>query len=378
MGDHTFHLANEFIRQGHEVSVLCRKDKRIIEAFNLKNSSIRVLPCIEKWGGASVKIIKNIVDKLQPNWVIIQYTPYSFHHYGLPFFLLNLAYSFRNKVNLAIFFHEVRIKIFHKNMKRILNALPMIFISKQLSKLAKLSLTSNEGYQRLLTTNPNNIKSHIIRIGSNIHVEDAIEKKSSKLLKKSLLEVDDFVIGTFGMGVRGLPVLLSVFKEISKSEKSITLVLIGNLKADIVKQIKNFGLQNELEEKIVLTGYLPSDKVASYISILDIYLMLEPSHSNNIWTGTSTRSGTLATAMGLGIPVIGTRGELTDGFFVHKKNIYLLDYLNEENLKLSILYLLEDSTMRKILSVEGSKSYQKELTWEISVKKITELFLINK
>jgi hypothetical protein len=89
VGDYTRRLAKELIRQGHECRLTALNDQHITEVIGFDRSlhqdgipSLR-LPAITRWKERTPLAHKWIQD-FTPDWISLQYVPYSFQRKGLP------------------------------------------------------------------------------------------------------------------------------------------------------------------------------------------------------------------------------------------------------------------------------------------------------
>jgi glycosyltransferase involved in cell wall biosynthesis len=137
----------------------------------------------------------------------------------------------------------------------------------------------------------------------------------------------------------------------------------------------------ELQKKspnlpLISTGFIHSKEVAAHLQVLNLYLMLEPTHSLDQWNGSSTRSGTLAAALHLGIPVLGSRGELNDQFF-DQIQMTLLEKLDEETIVEAVLAISDHYKHYAILAQKASEQAHLHLSWSSNTEKLLELIKLS-
>lgn len=363
VGDYTSILAQGFIQKGYSIDVLCSNKPEI---NSIQEGSLRVYPLISKWNQTSTgRIIKKIIKLKKPDFIVWQFVPHGYQKYGLAFRVPVWVKLCNNYAPTYVFFHEVRIKINWTNPKSILLGLPMKWIAQRIKKNATSIATSNPGYKKLLGK-----EVSVFPIPSNISVSPLSEGEKAKT-KLRLGINEQFVIGTFGQGVRGQNILLEAIRELSMDRKDFHLHLIGGIRKEIKEEIQEKTTSWGLKDKISFSGYLPEQAINQHLGILDIYLMLEPSHSKSTWTGTSTRSGTLAAAFAAGLPVIGVKGELTSNEL--EGNMEFISRLEVDAVKKAILQLMETHETRKLLSKNAfaffkdnlsiNKNLEKYITW---------------
>ena len=355
VGDYTFSLAKELVQRGKDISVICAQKDSI---NTLHKQPFRVAPVVKDWNHAKTgRLLKKLIKANKPDLIIWQYVPHSFNPYGIPRKVPKWVKICSSHAPTFVFFHEVRIKINPRNYKSILLGIPMAWISRKVLKAAHATATSNPGYQQLLDPQ----KTRIIPVPSNFNLKPLAPLQKDQIKVKLGLE-GKFIIGTFGQGVRGQQTLIHSFVDFARQKPQAHLHLIGGIRKEQKIEIENLAETLGLRSKITFSGYLSADEIRDHLGILDIYCMLEPSHSKTTWTGTSTRSGTFAAALQAGLPVIGVEGELNNKEL--KEVIILLPKL-EQKLLTEALFSLEEDEARIRSQQEKSLKYAKEvLNWD--------------
>lgn len=373
VGDYTYKLVKALFNRDLEVHIICSSKQEIKDRVeDYKNENINVYPLINKWDRVGCNQCLKQIEVINPTWISLQFVPHAFNKYGLPIDMIYLVNSIRNKkLNLHVFFHEVYTKINYRSYKSILLGYGMRYITKQIANAAKLLTTSNEGYQQLLGKVSKQAVS-IIPVGSNIDVNNT--SLNTNLKSQLNIAADTFIISTFGVKVRGLDSILKLAKEFKLKEIKFKFVFIGNLlkKDEIKAKIRKLGLENN----ILITGFLKDNEVLDYLAMSDLYLMLEALDDKNTWTGSSTRSGTLSTAFYMGLPVIGTKGFLSNYLLKHKKNIYLID--EYELLKKATTEILNDKSLSALLGKNALSTYNENLSWKVIANEYSKLLELEK
>ena len=86
VGDYTWHLAKELELNDYEVHIICSKN----EVF-AKKKFHNVYPIVSQWNRKGINLTIKKIQEIQPNFVSLQYVPYGYNKYGLPFTLVFLA-----------------------------------------------------------------------------------------------------------------------------------------------------------------------------------------------------------------------------------------------------------------------------------------------
>ena len=115
----------------------------------------------------------------------------------------------------------------------------------------------------------------------------------------------------------------------------------GHLKEDIKRKIKDLGLDNHL----FLSG--PTRDVDNFLAVSDAFIAC--SATENCF------SITILEAMLSKVPCIITKAGMTEKFFAHKKDAYLVEKKNPKALSNAIVKLLGDLKLRNNLSENGAR-----------------------
>jgi hypothetical protein len=116
VGDYTRRLCGELILIGHQVEILSLCDKHA-SRFITQNQDIdgiqvaaHRIPLATQYQQRLV-YTKSILDTLQPDWISLQFVPYSFHPKGLPFWLPGFLNKLKGTHQWHFMFHELWIGI---------------------------------------------------------------------------------------------------------------------------------------------------------------------------------------------------------------------------------------------------------------------------
>ncbi len=354
VGDYTYHAGKQLAKAGHTVYVICSR-KEEIRRFALEEPLLKVLPLISNWDRTAIVTITKLLDEIKPDWVIPQYVPYSYNYYGLPFwFCLLLARLKLKGYRVAVTCHEIFIDLEWKSAKYWPVAVGQRVIAYAIGALADRVIVSIARTRRQLGL----LRGKITRIpiGSNI-VPVTLSPLRLFELKRQYAPDGEFLFVSFG--IRDQEAAVKVIDDLVKEGLPVKLLLLGNLSGAAIQrlnlQIGDLGLEN----RVVVTGYLPSDRLFEVLSCGNAFILLEEKRG-----GLTTKSGSLAAAYAAGLPVIGTAGHMTDDFFRNGVNALLAREGDYQTTLENARKIVQDEALRKKLQAGTAETYSNRLSWE--------------
>lgn len=110
VGDYIRRLAYDIKRIGHNVALLAINDPFITSIENNTELANDILPYFRIPSNASFKAHKSLdkwISSFNPDWISLQYVPFSFNKKGLPFGLSKYISKLISERNFHIMFHEL-------------------------------------------------------------------------------------------------------------------------------------------------------------------------------------------------------------------------------------------------------------------------------
>lgn len=364
-GDYTGHLAREFMLQGHEVYVICTNKESITR--NGDNAlPIRVLPIIDQWDWKAIGTITDALAQIKPDWVNLQYVPYLYNHYGVPVWMNWLMVSLKMKgYKVAITFHELWTDLEWKKPKYVPVALIQRFIVFVIAFLADRLIVGNEIYQKRIKAFQ--AKMALIPIGSNILPKE-IPVTTLQERKKQLAPNGEFILTSFG--IRDHLTLVHAMSQLTEQKNPVKLLLLGKLYPKNEQKLKLVIDQYNLRDKVYMPGYLENDELFLNLRCSDTFVLLEENRG-----GVTSKSASLGAAYAASLPIVGTKGHMTDSWFKHGENILFTDGSNIVSIVKTLKDVIDNKdNIRDVLSNGARQTYSHTAyySWETIYKKYME------
>ncbi|MBW1655018.1 hypothetical protein [Flavobacterium quisquiliarum] len=292
VGDYTRRLCAELLHRKHDVRILALCDNQsnffVTESQLIGKDQVTVyrIPA-----ATDVKQrftwTKQIVNDFQPDWISLQFVPYSFNPKGLPFWLPSFLKNLKGNHKLHIMFHELWIGMdLDATIKsKCIGLMQKTLISKILKTKEKV----------VIHTQTDLYKSKISKLGYNAQILPLFSNiaKSNEAEHKGMVYHSDLRFCVFGNIHYGAPVEqfiydLKLVLSISKEIRTLKFVFIGNCGAEIEEwkkvlkaneiRFEETGFVNDFEISEILsscqygistTPYLLNQKSGSLASMFD-------------------------------------------------------------------------------------------------------------
>jgi len=225
VGDYTRRLCGELIRIGHVAQIVSLCDKKVANFTNQNQEVEEAKVAVYRIPSSSSKHQRllwsqEIIDKVQPDLISLQFVPYSFNPKGLPFWLPTFLKKLKGKHKWHIMFHELWLGIDIESSfgHKCIGKLQQLIVENMVNytKPSFIS-TQNKLYQFFLQLH--NIDADILPIFGNIPVT---------AVKNKLNEFTQFVLfGTIHPGAPFKDFIEDLMSTSTKSDKPIKFVFIG-------------------------------------------------------------------------------------------------------------------------------------------------------
>ena len=311
VGDYTRSLAAECFTRGIKCYLVSIRELSFSsDLIAQKENGVEIYRSSVLEDAAGVSNLKELINELSPDWISLQFVPYSFDVKGVVKNLIDFMYHLSLKSNLHIMFHEIWIGI-HREASwknKIWGIYQKHYIKKLLKKICPLVInTSNELYRNVLEDEGFNVE--VLSIFSNIPLISHFEKKSFfDLLSPFKLNIsqenrsDYWVFGHFGTihpEWDPCEFMDTLIFEAQMHEKNLLFMSFGNQGAgsSIWKSMKANSNGNY---QCVSLGQLHGDDVSLVLSSIDYAL------SSSVYD-TAYKSGAVMSCLEHGVPVLFSR-----------------------------------------------------------------------
>jgi len=354
VGDYTRKLASEMINQGHQCAIVGLMDRFVkhqkIEVQHHQNSYVNVIRLPYNRGySMNCKQVRHWIYSFNPDWISLQYVPFSFHNKGLPIGLGKVLKKAFSGWKFHVMFHELWIekKTRQPLKKRIWSYLQKYNIKSFITVLQPtLVHTHLPIYQERLKGIGTYARA--LSLFSNIDVVRNPFPKAPERFKlaffsqvavsSSLIEfINDFIQTTIAFNL------------------SPELILIGGSKTRMQKYVKDFELLCPELAKVSCTGFLSEVAISQALANCDLGLTPVPTHALG-------KSGSIAAFFAHGIPVAAPivekeNNESQIGFFsAQYANSVLLDpnWQKFEEVKKAVLIAQNEIHISAIANIFSS------------------------
>ena len=349
VGDYTRRLAGELMRQGHIAAIVALNDKKIdvLENTTQVTDGIEVpvlrLPSVlankERYAEA-----KLYIDEFNPEWLSLQYVPFSFQDKGLPWGLGRQLAKFGKGRKWHVMFHElwVGMNVEASVKLKLWGEIQRLILRKTLWQLKPIAVhTQTKVYQYQLSKL--GCKANYLPLFGNIPFVQGT------VCVKSATDKISFVI--FGSIHEGAPVedFAKQVKAYSIANKiQVELTFVGRCGAEQANWIRAWSEQS-LPYKVM--GEQTPEKISEVLSASNWGITTTP-------LLLAEKSGTVAAMLEHGMTVICVARKWTIKNYNLSKDMRVVDYVNN---------------LAPVLFI--NKNNDKNINTKINLSQITDTFV---
>lgn len=325
VGDYTRRLCGMLTTMGHQTRILALCDNHsslcINEIQEIEGNKI-VVYRIPVFSSTKQRFIwsQNILNDFQPDWISLQFVPYSFNPKGLPFWLPSFLKKLKGNHKWQIMFHELWIGM----------DAGATFKSKCIGLLQKkIVLNILKNNNSIINTQTDLYQSKIQALGYNAQILPLFSNIIKSVDSNTRTVTDEFELRfcVFGGIHYGAPVakFIDELKQVlssSKEKRKLNFIFIGNCGVAI-EQWKKVFLGNQINFEI--TGFVPDSEISMLLSSCQYGISTTPYILNQ-------KSGSLAAMFDHQLPVLCVARNWTVKGFNQERFLNLVNYQNIESI----------------------------------------------
>lgn len=298
VGDYTRRLNGALTQQGHEVAVVTGNQG---QAYR---DAARIYPVrVQRWDRNCVLTIRQIIAKLQPDIVHIQYQTGAYDmNVAINTLPRKLSYERKNGLKVITTAHDLLPPYLFPKAGPLRE-----WYTKRIIRDADAAIMTNAGDYHRVMNDANgswNPRTVFIPIGANVTPAPPPYYERSLWRERFELAPGGMLLAYFGLLThsKGLETIIEAMQVLPTTTRLVMIGGAGDSEADqtYAQQLKQKIARAGLDQRIIITGYTEPSDVSAYLMAADAIVL--PFND-----GYSYRRGSLITALAHQVPVITTR-----------------------------------------------------------------------
>jgi glycosyltransferase involved in cell wall biosynthesis len=355
IGDYSARIAEELAKHC-SVTVYTGDD-----AAHNPISGCNVVSAFTPQSPASVWQLTDKIAAEKPDWVLLQYNPFSFGRRGWNPYLASAMAAIKKRspgTRLAVMAHETFVPL--SGFVWYVMGTYQRWQFLQLGRAADLLFLSIEPWAKEFAGWFPKIPVRHLPVGSNMpRVEISREEARERLG----IAPETFVVGLFGQAhiSRMLDWIGDTVQSLYRDDSRILLLYIGP-HADNVRAVAG-------DVPLIAEGPFPPEEVSRRFAAMDVYLV-------PFIDGVSTRRTSFMTGLLHGIPTVSTVGYHSDSVLVAEDGkAFLLSAINErEVFQNQVRRLRTETELRMRIGATGERLYRENFTYERVAEQMRQEF----
>ncbi|MBI4221024.1 MAG: glycosyltransferase family 4 protein [Chloroflexi bacterium] len=348
MGDYTWRLAEE-LSGAHDTFILTSAGQTPLPM------RARVIADVPGWGVRGMFTLWRHVAALQPTWVAIEFVPFLYARRGINFAVPAFALWLRARgFRVFLQVHEPFVALdTPKHM--VLGVLQRAMLCLLLAASRKVAVTTLvwcDMLRRLIPWRRDDV--FWLPSGSNVPRVDVSDRERQALRGKLGLGDDDVllaVISPFGAGK--LPELVWRAWKRAASRTGCTRLLVIGVERDQALRLDRSAPGGD---RVVYAGYVNVEEVSRLLTCADVFVC-------PYVDGVSARRTSVISAMEHGLPVVTTRGHLTDPGVFDASPLVLTDVGDGEGFCAEVEALATVPARRRAVGEATRAFFEERFAW---------------
>lgn len=346
IGDYSAHLAAELARSA-SVTLLTSQGRP-----HDPISGVSIEPTFSAQKPSTVGRIVQAVEADRPDWVLLQYNPFSYGRWGLNPHLPGAMRRIKRRcpgTKFALMVHEPFVPVLDWK-----HAIMTVWQRQQLRALGQaadvIAFSVAPWAARFRRWFPGKPVLHL-PVGSNIPL---VPTTSGEARARLGISEGQCVLGFFGTAhnARLLDWVRDAARAVARAGRDPLVLYMGPHK-DVMGRVLD-------GTPIIADGLLSAEETSGRFPAVDVFLA-------PFVDGVSTRRTSVMAALQHGLAVVGTRGALTDDVLVRQdgKSFLLADVSAPDEFQRHVLRLLNDKELRERLGHEARGLFETLFSWNV-------------
>lgn len=361
IGDYTAYVAEELARTA-EVRVLVPTGTNFLPI-----DGVTIVPTFAPGDPKSVSALLPALQSAPPDWVIVQFNPFSYGPRGwnphLPAVLKQVRKALP-QTRIAIMAHETamvansfKATILHHlhewQFTQLVQSADVLFVS-----ISHWADTFRQRFPRVVVRH--------LPVGANL---PRITLSRDEARARLGIAPDRVVMGIFGQDhiSRQFDWMAQAMQAAAKVEPKTQLLYIGPHYAPIEEKMRTALAPEEPTFPMEGDGPFPLDEVARRFCALDMTLCPYAD-------GVSTRRGAFMASIQYGLATVGTDGEHTDAILQAEdgKAFFLPPVTSQAKFTEAVVRLAQDTDLRRTMGDAGRAFYDSHFDWPVVCREMVE------
>lgn len=382
----TYHLCQQFVERGVEVHVLT-------SAGNAGTSDARILvhPLIQRWDWSEMIRVRSFLKDCAPDAVFLMYLGLMYKFHPMVTFLPALCKRLFPNVPFVTRYESAFVgadpsrtglisRAFRKLMVRWAGNKDVAYSSGTLLRDSDAVIALSERHRAMLIEewSPVSEKIELIPPPPNLRIASNVAGVARERGRRQLgLTHGEFVVTFLGYlyPIKGVETLLRAFKILSTQRSNARLLFIGGKIALDVE-----GAGSYLDDMQALARELKIDGVTTWTGAFkseeeeaSLYL-----HASDVCVlpfleGVQLNNSSFASMASHGLPIIVTRGPLTDKAVVHRENVLACEPNDCQAVANLLLEVMDSPDLREHLRLGAQKLADEWFSWNTATEKTLAL-----
>ncbi len=320
---------------------------------------VEVVPAFSVDDPKSVRDLVPRIEADRPDWVLLQYNPFSYGHWGRNLHLPEVMHRIKKRcpgTNLAVMVHEMFVPL--TNWKFAVMSPWQRWQFWRLAADADVMFFSVGVWADKVRPWRRGRPTLHLPVGSNIPRVPITHAEARARLG---IAEDTVVLGLFGSAhvSRMLPWVRDAARAVCAAGHDTVLLYVGPDAATVREACAGVPL--------IAEGPLPGEEVSRRLSAMDIHL-------TPFTDGVSTRRGSLLAGIQHSLATVATESHHTDPMLSNENGCALLlsPVKDQNRFTADVLSLAHDRALRENLGHEAHRLYHDQFAWEVIAGLVVE------